>query len=298
MASVTKRRPRNPRPASVNKTSETKAFCAETHNYNNFMEDSKIEIDTVVGFNSRINVGSTQFNDTFISRNSSLGAYNSKDKEYFGKYGCFKKNTSGKFTLTLDPNTKICKRLFEECPDFIWAGDKLDTVDVGLEHDNDGAYNTFLKYLNSQTTLQNLWVRGLIKDKVFMNYACFENILGLIKCTTSILYLSKIELSSAQLKSILAGGWHLHTFEMMECKVNEVPKDYWLDEKAQYCIKSFKPRGAFNAKGLLYLSKAMKSNKNFITSLIDITVSKDLRKAAEKIFRETSVKIILDLYKK
>ena len=114
MASVTKRRPRNPRPASVNKTSETKAFCVETHNYNNFMEDSKIEIDTVVGFNSRINVGSTQFNDTFISRNSSLGAYNSKDKEYFGKYGCFKKNPSGKFTLTLDPDKDICKRLYKE----------------------------------------------------------------------------------------------------------------------------------------------------------------------------------------
>ena len=109
----------NPRLTSANRTSKTKAFCVETHNYNHFMEDSKVEIDNFVGLNSGTNVDSTEFNDTFISRNSSLGAYNSKDKEYFGKYGCFKKNTSGKFTLTLDPNTKICKRLFEECTDFI-----------------------------------------------------------------------------------------------------------------------------------------------------------------------------------
>ena len=104
----------NPRPTSANRTSITKAYCAETRNYNNFIEDSKVEIDTVVGLNSGTNVDSTEFNDTFISRNSSLGTYNSKDKEYFGKYGCFKKNTSGKFTLTLDPDKDICKRLFEE----------------------------------------------------------------------------------------------------------------------------------------------------------------------------------------
>ena len=152
--------------------------------------------------------------------------------------------------------------------------------------------------MNSQTTLQTLCVSGLAKDKVFMNFAYFQSILGLIKCTTSILNLSKIELSSAQLKSMLSGGWHLNTFEMMECKVIDVPKDFSLDEKAQYCIKSFKPRGAISEKGLICFSTAVKSNKNFRTSLTDITVSKNLRKTAEKCFKETPIKIIIDLYKK
>ena len=257
---------------------------------------------------------------------SSLIDLQSEDAEYLKQLGCLRMTSTGKFTMELNPSSEKCKKLIDDCPDFLYTRENLESVNIGLEENYSSSYNTFIeniyrqawiKDLPSQDTLlqgaseqdaslqdtseqdaplQDLYISSLTKIMVSLHERYNQSILNLCSITSSKVYLTKIQLTSLQFKWMLESGWNIKTFEMMGCKIADLPKDFTLDDRLEYQIEKLKLRGALSRKSVRILCKEIKRNKSLIWNLKDITISKPLEVIIKKHLHSTPIKIHIDNY--
>ena len=229
-----------------------------------------------------------------MRRGGSVINLNGQKPEDLKQLGYLKKTSTGKFTMELDPNSEKCKKLIEECPDFLSTEDKLESINVGLTRVYLNSYNTFLHNLNSQTVLKELYITCKDGIRVPLNEGYIESILNFCRKTSSKIYLTKIELTAMQLKEILESSSLVETFEMMNCKITDLSSEFVLEDNLDYHVKSIALRGAIEKKKFRYFAREILRNKSFSKSLKRITVSKDLIDIAKKYFNKTQISIFKD----
>ena len=230
----------------------------------------------------------------FMRRGRSVVNLNNQRPEDLRRLGYLKKTSTGKFTMELDPHSEKCKRLIEECPDFLSTEDKLESVNVGLTRIYLNSYNTFLHNLNSQTVLKELYITSKDRKRIPLNEGYIESILNFCSSTSSKIYLTKIELTAMQLKEILESSLLAETFEMMNCQITDLSSEFVLEDNLDYHVKSISLRGAIEKKKFRHFAKEILRNKSFSKSLKKITVSKDLIEISKKYFNKTQISIFMD----
>ena len=230
----------------------------------------------------------------FMRRGRSVVNLNNQRPEDLRRLGYLKKTSTGKFTMELDPHSEKCKKLIEECPDFLSTEDKLESINVGLTRIYLNSYNTYLHNLNSQTVLKELYITSKDRKTIPLNEGYIESILNFCSSTSSKIYLTKIELTAMQLKEILESSLLVKTFEMMNCQITDLSKEFVLEDNLDYHVKSISLRGAIEKKKFRHFAKEILRNKNFSKSLKKITVSKDLIEISKKYFNKTQISIFMD----
>ena len=123
--------------------------------------------------------------------------------------------------MELNPNSEKCKKIIEDCPDFLYTRENLESVNIGLEKNYSSSYNTFIENIYQQaliedpslqnaslqdTPLQDLYISSLTKIMVSLHERYNQSILNLCSITSSKIYLTKIQLTSLQFKWMLESG--------------------------------------------------------------------------------------------
>ena len=228
-------------------------------------------------------------------RSDSVVCLHSARGEYFGKSGCIKKTSTGRFIIELNPNSETCKKLIEDCPNFESTEQNLQSVNIGLTRTYLNSYNTFLYDLIEQAkALKDLYITSVTQGRVSINDRYFETITNFCCSTTSKIYLTNIELTAKQFKDILENAIFIETFEMMNCKITDLSRDFTLNDSLDYNIKTILLRGAIEKGKFRYFSRVIKKNANFMESLKSITVSKDVTAICKKFLGSTHIKIHTD----
>ena len=74
------------------------------------------------------------------------------------KYGCLQETSADRYMMMLNPDSSKCKKMFKKQPDFETAGERIESINVGLGSTYDKSYYTFLNYVCNSAIFKELYI--------------------------------------------------------------------------------------------------------------------------------------------